>query len=424
MIDAIAIAESSGRVVQTACLCALAVLFGIRCFVRLREDGKCRRFKELFKSVHGIIGMIAAAALVIYGGTKPQTNDLRRIVHPDLRQEPACALTQDQIGAGFALAHIGTDETYDFTAPAGATVYAPWRLRGANIDRFSFSATADLPWTIPFGTNFINGFTVYSTGVLLPKMIDEAYVARSRFSDAMPMSRDIDAQGGVFAPFRANLGIVPEMNRGMLPEDALPSEVWWTVSPSNSVVITYENALLWRNTNAPVCVQAEFFENGNFIYRYDFSRAGLWSGNGVTNILVGAFNSGHGESLDISTATNLTSLFWHRLEETDTPAGDRDGDGLSTAEEIFRTRTDPGLWDTDFDGFSDGAEVASGTNPFSRDSDNDGLVDGSDPDPITITPLNDLDGDGIPANVSTDRVREILREQKAILSMEEEKNFE
>ena len=431
MVDVSALHDAFGRILQAVCLCALPVLGGLCGILWLHEHDVyiLRRFRGMFRSVRGILGLIAIAALVLYGGTKP-TNELQRIIQPtdhlqlqpiagdrlrrieptvaDLRMlgllrdggdstnEPTYALTQNQIDAGFALARIGTNETHDFTAPADATVYAPWRLRGANINRFTVNSTTDAPWSIPFGTDWIDGLTVYSTGVLLPKATYEAVVARSRFRDALPALPGVEATDGVFAPFRANLGVIPEMNWGMLPSNAVPSEVWWALTPSNSVIVTWRNALLGRDTNTPVCVQAELFENGNFVYRYDLSRAGLWDLGNVTNILVGAFNEGHGESVDVAAVTNLTSLFWHRLDPLDTPTGDRDGDGLSTAEEIFRTRTDPGLWDTDGDGLSDGEEDALGTDPLSRDFDHDGLVDGSDPDPSVVTPLADLDADGIP----------------------------
>ena len=420
MIDATTIAEAFGRIVQTACLCALPILFGICGVVWLHEHDiyLLRKFKGMFKSARGVIVAIVIAVFIVQGGSKAPTNFLQSLLHEPLQasryevvtnsrvgihvgggestNETVYALTQNQIDAGFVLARIGTNETYDFSAPDGATVYDRWRRRGANINRFSINFTAGVPWEIPFGTNFFDGLTIYSTGVLLPKAADEARVVLPRLRDALPAAMRVEATGGVLAPFRANLGVIPEMNWGRLPANAVPSEVWWVLTPSNSVVVTYENVLLGRDTNTPVCVQAEFFENGNFAYRYDLSRAGLWNGENVTNVLVGAFNGGHGEFVDVSAITNLTTLFWHRLEASDTPTGDRDGDGLSTAEEIFRTRTDPGLLDTDGDGVSDGEEDVAGTNPLSRDTDSDGLVDGSDPDPSIPTPLADLDGDGIP----------------------------
>ena len=63
----------------------------------------------------------------------------------------------------------------------------------------------------------------------------------------------------------------------------------------------------------------------------------------------------------------LSLRFWP-LDPSDTAAGDRDGDGISTAEELFVRGTDPGLWDTDGDGVSDGGEIAQGTDPLVRDS--------------------------------------------------------
>ena len=200
MIDSAAIAESFGRIVQAACLCALPILFGICGVVWMHEHGiyVLRRFKGMFKSVQGILAAIAMAALVVYGGAKPPTNNLQRIIVPQIQQiqrisrdalqavepvsvnprllgvaagdgestnETEYALTQNQIDAGFALARIGTNETHDFTAPADATVYVHWRLRGANINRFSLNSDSSAPWAIPFGTDWIDGLTVYSTGV-------------------------------------------------------------------------------------------------------------------------------------------------------------------------------------------------------------------------------------------------------------------
>lgn len=61
-------------------------------------------------------------------------------------------------------------------------------------------------------------------------------------------------------------------------------------------------------------------------------------------------------------------------EDSDVVAPDRDGDGLSDADEAIHG-TDPDDPDSDDDGLSDGDEVDLGTNPLDPDTDGDGLTD-------------------------------------------------
>lgn len=60
-----------------------------------------------------------------------------------------------------------------------------------------------------------------------------------------------------------------------------------------------------------------------------------------------------------------------------TPEPDRDGDGLSDADEAARG-TDPDNPDTDGDGISDGDEVNRAIDPLDPDTDGDGLPDGDE----------------------------------------------
>jgi hypothetical protein len=83
---------------------------------------------------------------------------------------------------------------------------------------------------------------------------------------------------------------------------------------------------------------------------------------------------------------------------------DTDGDGLSDADELIRG-TDPFNADSDFDGSTDGAEVAlaaggSCPDPLAFDSDGDGIADGVEIDLMGTSPcLTDTDGDGWPDNL-------------------------
>ncbi len=47
---------------------------------------------------------------------------------------------------------------------------------------------------------------------------------------------------------------------------------------------------------------------------------------------------------------------------------DSDNDGLTDYLEHYKYNTNPLIWDTDGDGFSDGAEISSGTDPLNPNS--------------------------------------------------------
>ena len=111
---------------------------------------------------------------------------------------------------------------------------------------------------------------------------------------------------------------------------------WSFLTSSNSLQLTWQNVLHNRLADKPISFQVEFLENGNFVYRYNLSSIGQ----------------------------ELTSLHYHRLDPSDFPGSDRDGDGLSIEDEIFVHRTDPYCRDTDYDGLSDYEELFRyGTDP-------------------------------------------------------------
>ncbi len=71
---------------------------------------------------------------------------------------------------------------------------------------------------------------------------------------------------------------------------------------------------------------------------------------------------------------------WIDLAPTDLDNADFDGDGLTNAEELNTTGTDPLKADTDGDLLFDGWEIANGLDPLvaapsNQDTDSDGLVD-------------------------------------------------
>ncbi len=303
---------------------------------------------------------------------------------------------------GFVLTRIGQNETFDFSIsnPSNTVIHKPWLIRGAATDSFILKPGTD--WQFPLGTNNFSRFRVESAGVLYP----------------------LPRQGIFFSPFETSLGVVPEVNWHLLQSGIVPvgslggdaprielafsdfaslggyssvgispgtvlSRFWWCRTPSDSLQMTWENALYNRATNTPVSVQVEFYPNGNFIYRYDLSHAGLWSGDFPSNILVGVQCAGIDERIDLSTLTNLTSLTFQRLMPGDSATNDWDGDGLMLADELFVYGTNPYETDTDLDGLSDSEEVEAGTDPVDAHSLNESLTDKmasilGDTDPYTI----------------------------------------
>ena len=262
--------------------------------------------------------------------------------------------TADQLAAGFVLSDVGYGGSWSFDPPASATVVSDWRLRGAADDwrpAPSFAPVSGAP----------------------------AVFACGRVQDS------VRAPSLVFAPLCASLGVVPEANWGLMAGPGAASMVWHEATASNTFVVTWRDVLLNRDTNLPVSVQAEFFENGNFEYRYDLESVKCRIENGeldvgsLTNVTVGAWRGGFGESLDLSScATNpapLSSVSFSALAAEDATTADRDGDGLSTYDEIFVHRTDPGLVDSDGDGISDGDEVAQSLDPLSASVPNEALLE-------------------------------------------------
>ena len=230
--------------------------------------------------------------------------------------------TDAEVSSGYAVWRVGTNETHRFDAFPGAEVAEEWRLRGAAEAWAGFACT--------------NGFTG-------PVLIDT--LGRICWSNR------------VYVALGLPLGMVPEANESLLDETNRPSVAWCAVTDWNSVIVTWQNALLGRDTNMPVSVQAEFIPDGTYVYWYDLSRAG----------------------------TNLTSILYYPIRPEDLENEDRDGDGVPTWREVTEYHCDPGLVDSDGDGIPDPTEILNGTDPSVRSVPNADIVAR-----ITCSPTNDV----------------------------------
>ncbi|MBQ7667606.1 MAG: hypothetical protein IJS46_06395, partial [Kiritimatiellae bacterium] len=318
-----------------------------------------------------IVAAALFAAAVAVGGSKPGGSQPTRSLSPAPSVD---SLTEADIARGFVLSRVGTDEVHSFAPPPGATVCERWQRTGSATG-WTPVATNAADWAFPVGTNLVSAFRVFAFG---------------RIDPFVPAGDALVSTDNWFSPFEATLGIVPAANWPLLPETAVPSRFWHRFTPSNTLLLTWQNALLDRSTNAPVSFQAELRPSGAFVFRYD-----LCDSAALREMKIGASFGGNAWTTSTIPAA-VTSLSFVPVSCADLENPDRDGDGVSTADEIFRYGTDPDLPDTDLDGIPDGAEIPLGPNPLTRDTDSDGLVDGSDPDPLAATPLSDLDCDSIP----------------------------
>ena len=307
----------------------------------------------------GIIGQhtglqsLNGGAMLNFSGINPitSTNTLRTITAEDFER-------------GFVQTRIGTDEQFDFSPPPNATIVSDWQAFGAATDWIYVALTN---WAFQVATNDVERLRIYAFGKIEPLIREAGNTIATNYW---------------FAPFMASLGIVPQANWGWLAGSDTPSQVWYAITPLNSLLITWQNALLDRDTDKPLSFQIEFKPDGQFIYRYDFSRCGVRGapalpGDGViTNVVIGASFGGN-EWTTNSIPTNVTSMAFYPLTEDGAYNQDPDNDGLLTIDELFFYGTDPRNPDTDYDGLTDYEELfIYNTNPLNPHSVSDTYCDG------------------------------------------------
>ena len=259
------------------------------------------------------------------------------------------------------MTRVGTGEEFNFAPPSNATIVSDWRAFGAAND-WIYAAFTN--WTFKVATNDVSRLRIYSFGKIEPliRVVNGAI-----------------ATNNWFAPFMASLGVVPEANWQLLGNgepgtgNGLESQVWYCITPDNALVVTWQNVFLDRDTGKPVSFQVKFFTDGRFTFRYDLSRLG---GETAANFLSGASLGGN-EWATNSLPTNVTSMAFYPLLESDAYDQDPDGDGLLTIDELFFYHTDPHNADTDYDGLADGEELLTyNSDPLDPNSISTAYCDG------------------------------------------------
>ena len=315
-------------------------------------------------------------------------------------------LTNTDFERGFVLTRIGTNEVFDFSAPSNAVVCADW---------LQFGATEDWVYVGERGNAALGEWNV--------RVHSDGWLAALQPTSTVFVAKE-------YYPFKTTLGIAPEVNWerivfsrvervdrvevgecgservmecGSAGEDSyahspfpIPRSLFWhCLTPSNTLQLTWQNALYNRLIETPISFQVEYFPNGDFVYRYDLAsvKAKLasaeYSENWTSNIFIGAKSQNTSASLLLCDSpllghphsglaslggyalknATLTSLAFHRLESDDSPGSDRDNDGISIEDELFVYRTDPYNADSDYDGLSDYDEIfVHASNPNNPNS--------------------------------------------------------
>ena len=275
------------------------------------------------------------------------------------------------------------------TTPVWATTHGPWAVYGAHRDFFGLrlAALAGTPDAIrpsladvafpafPVGDGYHGRAFVSPCGLL-------SFSAPRRL---WPSGRPIPDGGmaPLLAPLAGPASVIP-------PEGA----VWYGVSPSNTLVITWRGILLNRDTALAASAQCELWERGDFAFRVKLPEDALdtlFAGPDAP-FRTAVQNAGGGEAfawdegtLALARSAGGIEIRGRGFAPSDPalpPDADTDGDGLTDAEEIFLHRTDPLRADTDLDSKPDGSEIAAGTDPFRPDTDGDGIPDGYDEAPL------------------------------------------
>jgi hypothetical protein len=212
--------------------------------------------------------------------------------------------------------------------------------------------------------------------------VTNLYVAASgMLSFDSPKSSPSPATNGIPDATAANYIAVLQTPSDIVPTNGL----FWYAPGTNSSLFTWKDVYLGHDTNCLATVQAEIFANGDFTCRYSLPSLTNSYAQMTNGFLIGSQNNAGGETVLHTNALLAIhpsylpafELRWKSLAGL-SPAGDHDGDGLTTADELFIYRTNPRRKDSDGDGLTDPAEITAMTDPLNPDTNNDGIPDGID----------------------------------------------
>ncbi len=181
----------------------------------------------------------------------------------NLTQGVTTVITDDDVAQLWRISAMF--DANSFAAPtANAVTNAAWSDYGGLSDSLRIRQAG---WRFPFGAKTATGLTVFESGEFRPNV-------KTHFFPT---------------PFDAKLSLLPRLNWGLLPNGG-ESVFWHEQTPSNSLILTWHNALYGRDVNSPTNFQAELFADGRFDYRYPDRTVQYapvfpfdWDGDGLEN---------------------------------------------------------------------------------------------------------------------------------------------
>lgn len=240
------IAGTLAGVLMWISLCALMLGAAVFAFAGLR----C--------TIHSLFLRLNPSAVCIFAiAATFATCEAQKRLLRNGRSAPAVIVAQEEIAQGWRLESVATNCAVSYLMPDGVSPTFNWHRRGT----FGEWARLDLgDFSFPLGTNgeSFTSFSVFNDARIRPTPRDAA--------------REICAMG---VPMLAMQGA---------------SRFWATDGTGGSKLLTWENFFLDADTNSPVNVQIELFENGDFTTRSNevarvFRRVEPfdWDGDGLEN---------------------------------------------------------------------------------------------------------------------------------------------
>ena len=194
------------------------------------------------------------AVLIAFAGDKtnsppmnlpPQTNGELRMGNGELIQlspKPLHISSQGQfliLNSQFSILNSSI-----VPPPVGAVTQEMWRLRGAYDDHVSIPSASG--WSLLTPSGRVVSLDVLASG---------GFGVSPRQTSYPP-------------PFANGFSLAPAANWNALAGEERASVFWHALTPSNSLIATWQDALLGRSATNIVSFQAEFQPGGGFEYRY------------------------------------------------------------------------------------------------------------------------------------------------------------